>query len=143
MGHEHPNNFHNSFCANRSIGTAAILVAACAVMVFAGWRGASGKPHPPDSGVFFFFYEALAIWIAGMLFIEFKCLRERTVIGLSLVTSVGPFAYAALPSLARFRPTVNWIEFAAWTTAFFISLSMLISTFRSRKPAEHASAKSS
>ena len=102
-------------------------------MTFAGWRGASGKPHPPDSGAFFLSYQVVALLVAGLLFTTFKCTRERAVIALSLLTPVGALVFAALPSLASFHPILEWIDFAVWTTALVISLTMLASALRSRK----------
>lgn len=125
-------DFHNSFCANRSVRTAAIFVAWCAIVAFAGWRGVEGKPHPPDSGAFFIFGEAIALLVAGLLFTMFKCLRERAVIGLSLLTPVGALLFVALPSLARFRPIWDGIDSAVWITALVISVSMLASALRRR-----------
>jgi hypothetical protein len=72
-------------------------------MVFAGWRGASGKPHPPDSGGFFLLYQVIALLVAGLLFIAFKCLRERAVTALSLLIPVSALLFAALPRLASFH----------------------------------------
>jgi len=132
MSHDHRNNFHNSFCATRNVGTAAVFVACCAIMAFAGWRGASGRPHSTDSGAFFLSYQAIALLVAGLLFTAFKCTRERAVIALSLLTPVSALLFAALPSLASFRPILEWIDFAVLTTALVISLTMLASALRSR-----------
>jgi len=132
MRQDHVNNFHNSFCATRSVGTAAVFVACCAIMAFAGWRGASGKPHPPDSGAFFLSYQAITLLVAGLLFTAFKCTRERVVIALSLFTQLSALLFAARPNLASFRPILEWIDFAVWTTALVISLTMLASALRSR-----------
>jgi peptidoglycan/LPS O-acetylase OafA/YrhL len=101
-------------------------------MTFAGWRGASGKPHAPDSGAFFLSYQAVALLVAGLLFTALKCTRERAVIALSLLTPVSALLFAALPNLASFRPTLEWIDFAVWTTALVISLTMLASALRRR-----------
>jgi hypothetical protein len=132
MNQDHT-SLHNSFCANRSVGTALIFVAFFAILVFAGWREASGKPHPPDTGAFSLFFDVIVLLVIGLLFAEFKCLRERVVIALNMLTPVAALSFDALPSLARFRPIVDRIDFAFSAAALVISISMLISAFRSRR----------
>lgn len=132
MSQADADSFHNGFCANRSVGTAAIFISFCAMMVIAAWREVSGKPHPPDTGAFLLSYQAIALLVGVLLFVEFKCLRERTVIGLSFVTPAIALSFAAVPTLAGFRPLACWTEFAVWTTALAISLSMLASALRNR-----------
>jgi hypothetical protein len=133
VSRDYANDFHNHYCANRSVGIAAIFVGYCAMLLFAVWRAWIGKPHPPDSGAFFLAYQAIAIFVAVVFFTAFKCLRERVVIGLSLLTPVTALSFAALPRLASFRPMTQCVKLAAWTAALVISLSMLASALRSGK----------
>lgn len=139
MSEDHVNDHHSRFCANRNAGTAAIFAGFCAVMVLACWRAVSGRPHLPDSGAFLLSYQVIGLLVSGVLFAEFKCPRERTVIGLSFLTPAIALSFAAAPKLATLRPVADRIELVVWGTALAISLSMLGSALRKTRTASSQS----
>jgi hypothetical protein len=126
-----PEGLHDRFCANRSVATAAIFVACCALVLVAFWR-ASGRPPVADSGAFSHFYDACVVFGIGLSFTVFKCVRERVVLALWLPTPVRALLFAAVPGLANWADLTYRLDFAASTIALVVSISMLISALRAR-----------
>lgn len=125
-------SFHNRYCANRSVGTAQLFVAFCAIVLFAGWWAALGEPHPQESGAFFLFFQAYDLFVVGVLFAAFKCVRERVVLAVSLLGPARVLLFAAVPRLRGWAGVADRVALAAWAIALVISLSMLISALRRR-----------
>jgi hypothetical protein len=124
---------HDLYCANRSLGTAWLFVAFCGIEALVCWR-ALGKPRPVDSGAFFLFFQAYALLLVAFLFVAFKCVRERLVLGLALVTSVRALSFGFAPRLVSLTAgLVSWTPLALWLTAFVVSLSMLASASRNTR----------
>jgi hypothetical protein len=124
-------NFHNRFCGNRSVGTACFFVAFWAMIFFTAWRGL-GKSHLVHSGAFFLFYQANALLVVGVFFALFKCLRERVVLGLSLLIPVRVLCFAVAPSMANWSGFAYRVDLIASAIALAVSISMLISALRHR-----------
>lgn len=144
MGHQHvglgapmtrsdSTRFHGLNCANRRPGTAWLFIAFCGVMTLACWRSL-GKPRQPHPGAFFVFFQVYVLLFYAFLFAALKCVRERLVLGLAVVHSVGALSFELAPGLASFTAGIpNWVNLALWLTAFVVSLSMLASASQMRR----------
>lgn len=126
-----PESPHDRFCANRSVALAVIFVSFCALVLIAFWR-ASGTPPAEDSGVLSLLFEGCVIFGLGLSFTVFKCVRERVVIALSLLTPLRELLFAAAPKLANWRDFAYRLDLSASIIAMVISISMLISALRRR-----------
>jgi hypothetical protein len=126
MSQSHPEGSHNHFCANRSVKVGAIFVGSCVLVLVAGWR-ALGRS--PTTGMF---THALLILGLGFCLAVFKCIQERVVLGLSLLTPATALLLAGAPSLANWSSFAYRLDLAAAAFALVVSISMLMSTLRGR-----------
>ena len=124
-------NFHDRFCANRTVKTAGFFVACCATALLSSW-GALGRSRPVDSSAFFVFFQIYILFVIGVLFTVFKCLRERVVLGLALLPPIRVLSFRAAPSLRTLAGLVGQFDFVVSLVALVVSVSMLISALRSR-----------
>lgn len=119
-------SFHDHFCATRSVGAAAIFVGSCTLVLVVGLRALG---HHPAVGAFTQVYLILGI---GFCLAVFKCVRERVVFGLWLLTPARALSFAADPSLANWSGFAHRVDLAASAIALGVSISMLISALRRR-----------
>ena len=120
---------HLRRCAYRNTRSALVFVVLSAIGAFLGWR-AIGEPLPQSDSAGVLGNAAVIITLV-LLFIEFKCTRERLVIG--LVTSRFIVGLVAKLTPAAFEPFVlifRNASFALWVAVLGISLSMLMTSLR-------------
>jgi hypothetical protein len=120
---------HDRYCANRNVATAAIFVAGCAWVLVGFWM-AWVRPHTTDFGGHSLFNQAYVIFGVGLCFTIFKCLRERVVLALWLLTPARVLFFAAVSGLANWAGFAYRLDLAASAIALVISASMLISAVR-------------
>jgi len=126
MNQPGPRSFHAHFCATRSLAAAVIFVVCCAVVLATGWRVLG---RSPEVGTFTHLYAIL-----GGLFclVVFKCVRERVVFGLWLLSPTRALFFAAVPSLGNWSSFAYRVDLAASAVALVVSISMLMFTLRGR-----------
>lgn len=126
MSRARAGSFHDHFCATRSVVAAAIFVGSCALVLVAGWRELG---RFPTVGAFTQVYLILGI---GICLAVFKCVRERVVFGLWLLTPARVLLFAADPGLANWSGFAYRVDLVASAFALVVSISMLISALRRR-----------
>lgn len=126
MSQARPGSFHDHFCATRSAGVAAIFVGSCALVLVAGWR-ALGRSA--TVGAFTHIYTILG---GVFCLVIFRCVRERIVFGLWLLTPARALFFAANPNLANWSVFAYRVDLGASAIALAVSVSMLISALRRR-----------
>lgn len=126
--------FHAKYCANRHWKIALIYVLASGFVLFAALRGYShaATGTPPKRDAFQLFFDIYAIGVGGWIFIKFRCLRERIVIGVFAISLLRAVAIRLNPSLIPLASAVHLREanLLLWSTSIIISLSMLVSSIR-------------
>ena len=132
MSRAQPESLHDRYCANRNVATAAIFVAGCAWVLVGFWM-AWIRPHATDYGAPSLFSQACVFFGVGFGFTIFKCLRERVVIALWLLTPARALLFAAVSGLANFSGFAYRVDLAASVIALAVSISMLVSALRRRK----------
>jgi hypothetical protein len=81
----------------------------------------------------FFWGDLIAIVVLAQIFVAFRCVRERLVLGLLIVRFAVGFAAKVAPGLfGSAGDLLKQTNFALWAGALFVSLSMLYSSLRFR-----------
>ena len=121
------NSFHGRYCATSDTEIASLFVVACALETFLSWRDLHASiPY----GFFDIMTSCFGILASIWLFVLFKCIRERIVVGIVLVRSLagalaGFTSVGAIDSVGRIlKPSFLGL----WALAGCISVSMLVSS---------------
>jgi hypothetical protein len=133
MSGARPEGLHDRYCANRNVATAAIFVAGCAWTLVGFWMAwVRPHTHTTDYGAPSLFFQACVIFGVGFGFTIFKCLRERVVITLWLLTPARAVLFAAVPRLANWSSFAYRLDLATSIIALVVSISMLTSAIQGR-----------
>jgi hypothetical protein len=125
-------SLHTRFCANRSALAAGTFVAFCGIETLYSLR-AVGNPTSINTGAFFLSFQAYVLLVIGYLFVQFKCARERVVLGLMIISCIRALFFGLRPGLAPpLAGLVDWFSLLLWSTALALSLSMLRTALRPR-----------
>lgn len=129
---------HARYCAVQNTRSALFFVGAFLLAGLGGWIGLHKVVMPPDWPIFVF----EVIVVAGLvkMMVDFKCLRERIGIGITIVILAMAQVERIAPSIfgAHVR-TERLIRLVLALTGLAISLSMLVQSLTSPKPAGMAS----
>lgn len=124
---------HSRWCANKYTPAALLFVAFCALGAILSWRvlGQEGAGHKTS----FFWGDLITIVVLSQIFVAFRCVRERLVLGLLIVRYAVGFAAKVAPELfVSAGDLLKQTNFALWAGALVVSLSMLYSSLRFRPP---------
>lgn len=125
---------HDRLCALRNLGVPACFVGFCAIEVLASWHALSHSA-PPNAGVLLISFQLYALFIELCFFVGFRCVRERIVLIIAILTSVRGLIFSAVRSLRVFFAPSESISLVFWMFAFVVSASMLFSALRTRRTA--------
>jgi hypothetical protein len=124
--------FHELYCPVKNTKTALFLVAAFSVAALERWKGLHKSPKHPSYVVLLFL-----ILVGAMLakqVVAFKCLRERLVLAVVIVSVAIGEVEGFLPSLfGRFTRIVNSADLLLLLLGLLVSLTMLIQSLRGPK----------
>lgn len=129
-----PQDAHSRWCANRNTRIALAVTAFFALEVFLSWRGL-GQTIPKSDTVSLFVSLFVIAWLV-LLFVSFKCVRERLVLGLLIIRFAVGFAAEVAPAVfdSFYSGPGLWkrANLALWAVTLAVSLSMLYSSLRLR-----------
>lgn len=117
-------------CASRSVPVAVAFTLFCVLGAAASLYARRIGPHRTGEGASLL-ARGIALIILFQLFVVFKCVRERVVIGIvGLRLLAGMLPVALLPHLDPASLPVHQIAFALWIVGILISASMLVSALQ-------------
>ena len=123
---------HSALCASRNVKVALVYVVFCGVCVLLSWRPSHALPGPDRLLPFGLL---VAIVILAQVAFAVKCVRERVVVGaimaslvVALVAAVAPGVVSPVAGLLKIT------DYLLWGVATVISVSMFVSSIRSRAP---------
>jgi hypothetical protein len=129
----HQRHIESSWCANRNCPAALAFVAFCCFVAAQSWRQI-GKDPPERSSVDLIFYLVAIALIVTSYVPVFPCVRERLVLGIMVLRLMESGALILVPGIST--TSVNLLQranFALWSVALGVSLSMLYSSLRNKK----------
>lgn len=118
---------HERLCPNRNLPMALIVVAFCGMELVLSWRSL-GRSSPIEHDKLFFLGPVIAIAVLAMLFVEFRCIRERLVLALAMIRLATGLVSTLAPGFVN--PTSKLVRgsyLLLWVIATVISMSMLVS----------------
>lgn len=137
MVQDAPNSSHAHFCATRNPRVSAFFVAVCGTMLLLSLRSPSAR-QGLGKGMFVLVFEAYALVLIGLLFLRFRCVRERAILGLAMLTPIRILIFGFAPTIGfRFAGLAGWCNLAVWSTAFTLSVTMLGSALRAGHSQKH------
>jgi hypothetical protein len=123
---------HSQLCASRNVKVALFYVVFCGVCVFLSWKPSRALPGPDRLLPFGLL---VAIVILGQVAFAVKCVRERVVVGAIMASLLSDLVAAVAPGIVS--PVAGLLktgDYLLWGLAIMISLSMFVSSIRSRAP---------
>jgi len=128
---------HWRYCAARNKRVSLFFVLFSGLQALLWWR-ALNKPLPSgrESIVFYIALITSLVFLAELM-VSFKCFRERCAIALAMSTFAIELARRLLPNLvAPFAGIIPAISLLLWMVVLLVSLSLLRSALRTRRPNE-------
>lgn len=126
------NYSHSQMCASRNVKVALLYVAFCVGCVFLSWRPSRALPSPDRLLPFGL---VVAIVILAQVAFAVKCVRERVVVVAIMASLLGALVAALAPGVVSpVAGLLRTIDYLLWGVAIVISVSMFVSSVRSRAP---------
>jgi hypothetical protein len=128
-----PRHIESRWCANRNWPAALAFIAFCCFEAALSWRQI-GKDPPERSSVDLIFYLVAIALIVTTYVPLFRCVRERLVLGIMVLRFMESGALILVRGISA--TSVHLLQranFALWSVALGVSLSMLYSSRRNKK----------